>query len=75
MAKRTHPTTEMMADLQQVFDKHNWSGAPIGVVKPQEMASGSLADDCPQLCPDGSTPKKYYYTTPDGEWKMICKCP
>jgi hypothetical protein len=47
MAKRKHPSKEKNADLQKVFDKHNWFGAPIGIVAPQGLTEGAPDDDCP----------------------------
>ncbi len=69
MAKKTlqHPTPEMIADLKDVFDKHNWSGRPVGFGKAQ------LADDS-NLCLDGSVPQWVTYQLPDGSsvTKKIC---
>ncbi len=65
--KLEHPTPEMIADLKQVFAKHNWSEKPIGFGKT------AMADDS-DLCDDGSVPQWVTYQLPDGSsvTKKIC---
>jgi hypothetical protein len=68
MAKKIqHPTPAMLADLRKVFQKHNWSGRPIGFGK------DAIADDS-DLCDDGSVPQWVTFQLPDGSsvTKKIC---
>ena len=73
MARRKHPSPEMVKDLKNIFDKHNWRGpvsltAPIGV-------RAATDDDGPDICPDGSLPRVVWYQLPDGSWRMKKVCP
>lgn len=63
---KKHPPVEMIQDLQAVFEKHNWSGAPIGI-KADKDADASE-------CPDGTTPRQITYQLPDGSWKTKTIC-
>jgi hypothetical protein len=75
MSKITHPTPELVQDLQQVFDKHNWSGEPIGFAQPKASIGGAAAaEDDPGDCPVGTTPQTVTYSLPNGQQvtKTIC---
>ena len=63
---RKHPSTEMIKELNDLFQKHNWPGAPVGI-------RANNADDAAE-CPAGTTPKQVTYQLPDGSWvtKTIC---
>ena len=74
------PTTlspEFVADLKQVFAKHNWPGHPIGfVARPAEAIVNDDNEDAgdddggcdpgPDICPDGSIPRQVWVHCPDG---------
>jgi hypothetical protein len=75
MAKK-HPTPEMVKDLAKVFQKHNWSGQPIGFAKAAVNLQGAAADDSDNdLCDDGSEPQLVTYKLPDGTWATKKMCP
>jgi hypothetical protein len=65
MPKR-HPPIKMIRELNDVFEKHNWSGEPIGIKADKAVDGGG--------CPAGTTPKQITYQLPDGTWvtKTIC---
>jgi hypothetical protein len=72
--KKMHPTPEMVNDLRKVFDKHNWSGQPIGLAtKPVNLQAVASADG--GTCPDGSQPQWVSYQLPDGTWAQKKICP
>jgi hypothetical protein len=77
MSKRKHPSPQLISDLSRVFAKHNWSGLPIGLVKPKPMTdSMSTEDDTgPEVCPDGSLPQTVTYRLPNGDevTRRICR--
>lgn len=37
--KKKKPTEEFLKDIQEVFDKHNWSGDPIGLIPATALES------------------------------------
>ena len=67
MSKRKHPSPEMIGDLDRLFEKHNWSGAAIGLRTVSK-------DDDDNGCPPGTVPKEVMYKLPNGTWatKTIC---
>ena len=65
----------MVNDLAKVFEKHNWSGQPIGLTKkPVNLQAVASDDPDNDLCPDGSEPQWVTYKLPNGTWatKKIC---
>jgi hypothetical protein len=66
-----HPTPALLKDLGDVFDKHGWSGRPIGFGT-DAMVAAAPADN--EGCPDGTTPQWVTYQLPDGSsvTKQIC---
>lgn len=80
---------EFVADLKEVFAKHNWPGHPIGFVPRPAAATmtedgedddGDSGEDggCdpgPDVCPDGSIPQQVWVHCPDGTaiLRNICK--
>jgi len=73
--KRKHPTAELAKDLAAVFQKHNWSGAPIGISSSPANLMANAKDDIDDgSCPDGSEPQWVTYKLPDGTWvtKKMC---
>ena len=72
----------MINDLSAVFQKHNWSGRPVGLSKSppdhKTLAAASrisLSDDPSSgSCPGGGEPQWVTYKLPDGTWatKMMC---
>jgi hypothetical protein len=72
---RKHPTKEMVNDLAEVFQKHNWSGQPIGLASaPLDSDTTAANDSDDNLCPDGSEPRWVTYKLPNGTWatKKMC---
>jgi hypothetical protein len=67
MSKKKHPPEAMIKDLKAVYEKYNWSGAPVGL-------TAGAADDSPGGCPNGSAPQVVTYQLPDGTWatKTVC---
>lgn len=69
MAKKTKrsrkPPKALLADVQDLFTKHNWSGNAVGRV---------AADTVSASCPPGTTPHEITYQLPDGTWvtKTVC---
>lgn len=68
-AKRTAITLtpEFIADLKEVFIKHNWCGHPIGFVS--NPAAGFDAQPCdpgPDTCPEGKELAQEWVHCPDG---------
>ncbi len=63
---KKHPSNEMIKDLNDLFRKHNWPGAPVGINTGKATGGGA--------CPPGTTPKQVTYQLPDGSWvtKTIC---
>jgi len=72
MARRKHPSPEMVKDLKEVFAKHNWV-APVSFSAPIGVTAAS-ADSGPDVCPDGSLPQVVWYQLPNGTWasKKVC---
>lgn len=58
MSKKKHPPAAvinvppaaMIKDLKAVFEKHNWSGAAVGL-RP------ATAEEAPDICPNGNPPQ------------------
>jgi hypothetical protein len=76
--KRIVPLTpEFVADLKEVFAKHNWSGHPIGFVPNPAAAdlAGPPFDPGPTTCPDGSQPLQQWVHCPDGTSILRNYCP
>jgi hypothetical protein len=68
---------EFVEDLKKVFEKHNWSGHPIGFVANPATASLSLqpCDPGPVTCPDGQPPQTQWVHCPDGTSILRRFCP
>ena len=64
---KKHPSKALLKDVKQVFDKHDWPGASIGI---RALSSTSEASECP----NGQTLTEVTYQTADGTWviKKIC---
>jgi hypothetical protein len=73
MARRKHPSAEMVKDLKKVFKKHNW-GAAVSLSAPIGVTAAS-ADDGPDVCPGGSPPQVVWYQLPNGTWATKKVCP
>jgi hypothetical protein len=69
--KKQHPTPEMVADLMDVFKKHNWNGQPIGLAQPAAIQAHAASSDCP----NGGTPTWVSYQLPNGDTavKKVCQ--
>jgi hypothetical protein len=67
MSGKKHPSKALLKDLKQVFDKHNWQGASIGI---RALSSASEKNDCPP----GTKKTEVTYQLPDGPWvtKTVC---
>jgi hypothetical protein len=72
MARRKHPSPEMVRDLKEVFTKHNWAAA-VSLTAPIGVRAAST-DAGPDVCPDGSQPQVVWYQLPNGTWatKKVC---
>lgn len=59
---------EFVEDLKKVFEKHKWSGHPIGFVANPATAALGLqpCDPGPDTCPDGQTLQTQWVHCPDG---------
>ena len=68
--KRTKPSKEMMADLQAVFKKHNWSGFPVRI----QEASSAGTESTNARCPPGQSLQAVTVQRPDGttEVRLVC---
>jgi hypothetical protein len=68
---------EFVEDLKKVFEKHNWSGHPIGFVANPAVATLDLqpCDPGPVTCPNGETPQTQWVHCPDGTSILRRFCP
>ena len=68
---------EFIEDLKRVFEKHKWSGHPIGFVANPATANLDLqpCDPGPVTCPDGQTPQTQWVHCPDGTSILRRFCP
>lgn len=73
MSTKKQPTKALVKDLKKVFEKHNWSGNPIGIAM-SSAAHGNLTAAGNTGCPDGTLPEVVTFQLPDGTWvsKKIC---
>jgi hypothetical protein len=70
-------TPEFVADLKEVFAKHNWSGHPVGFVANPAAASlgAQPCDPGPSSCPGGEQPLQQWVHCPDGTSILRNFCP
>jgi hypothetical protein len=68
---------EFVEDLKKVFEKHNWSGHPIGFVANPAVATLGLqpCDPGPVTCPNGEAPQTQWVHCPDGTSILRRFCP
>jgi hypothetical protein len=66
MPKRTTPSSEMLAELDALFKKHNWSGHPIGILPRRTKAAPARRAALAGGCPPGTVLKTITFQLPDG---------
>lgn len=66
------PSAQMMQDVQDVLEKHGWSGSMIAKPATASVAAAAAVDGGP--CPPGKSPQEISFQRPDGTWvsKIIC---
>jgi hypothetical protein len=69
---------EFVDDLKAVFEKHNWSGHPIGTVPdPRNKEALAALPDCdtgPISCPPGTREILEWIRCPDGSVRQRRTC-
>jgi hypothetical protein len=77
MSDQTVLTPEFVSDLQEVFNKHNWPGHPVGFSAHPAAAELGLTpcDPGPDTCPGGAEPRQQWVLCPDGTAILRNYCP
>ena len=68
------PPAQMMQDVQDVLEKHGWSGSMIVKPATASLAATAAAAAGGGPCPPGKTPQEISFQLSDGTWvsRIIC---